>query len=142
MALDKYGNPWVAGCDQKIYFYDVQADKFETIATTPHLLRGLAIDQEGRAFIAANNAACLVVVDTESKTVLNQNVQVSGCTLPVGVSIDYEGYVWVVDRGSDQAFKVDPDTYGLVDSAQDLLNPYTYSDMTGAGLTLVVNPPQ
>ena len=55
-----------------------------------------------------------------------------------GVSIDFFGYVWVVDQ-SNYAFKVDPDTldyefYDGLDSA------YTYSDMTGWGLANVANP--
>jgi hypothetical protein len=59
----------------------------------------------------------------------------------VGVSIDVEGSVWVVDRGANVAFKVQPDSY-TVETVEGLVGPYTYSDMTGAGLGLVVNPPQ
>ena len=59
---------------------------------------------------------------------------------PVGVSIDVEGFVWVVDQGG-WAYKVDPETYQVVLQVTGLNQPYTYSDMTGAGLNLVVNPP-
>jgi hypothetical protein len=53
------------------------------------------------------------------------------------VSIDNEGYVWVVDKGN-RAFKVHPETYEVEITFMDLVNPYTYSDMTGQGLQLVL----
>ncbi len=42
---------------------------------------------------------------------------------------------------AQSAFKVDPDTYQVALEVPGLVLPYTYSDMTGAGLNLVVNPP-
>ena len=56
-----------------------------------------------------------------------------------GVSIDIEGYVWVVDKGN-RAFKVHPETYEVEITFMNLVNPYTYSDMTGAGFDIVINP--
>ena len=58
----------------------------------------------------------------------------------MGTSIDRDGFVWVVDQGGF-AYKVNPDTYDIELTVQGLASPYTYSDMTGAGLDLVVNPP-
>lgn len=78
---------------------------------------------------------------TTTATTGNPGVQIPGCSTPVGISIDVDGYVWVVDQGSQQAFKVDPDTLQVVLTVGGLISPYTYSDMTGAGLNLVVNPP-
>lgn len=59
-------------------------------------------------------------------------------TFTKGVSIDFYGYVWVVDQ-SKYAFKVDPDalTYEFYDG---LDSAYTYSDMTGWGLANVADP--
>jgi hypothetical protein len=53
-----------------------------------------------------------------------------------------EGYVWVVDRGAEVAYKVDPGTKQVALTVTGLVEPYTYSDMTGHGLGLVANPPQ
>ena len=50
-------------------------------------------------------------------------------------------FVWIVDMGSSKAYKVDPDTYQTVITVSGLVGPYTYSDMTGSGLNLQVNPP-
>ena len=141
MALDAKGNPWVGGCDGGVYTFDTQANQWQTVANLGGCLRGLQVDTEGRAFIAYNGGACLVVVDTETKQVINPGVQIPGCSTPVGVSIDVDGYVWVVDQGSGQAFKIDPDTYQVALTVGGLDSPYTYSDMTGAGLNLVINPP-
>ena len=58
---------------------------------------------------------------------------------PKGVSIDFYGKVWVVDMGKS-AFRVDPDTLTF-DVFDQLVGPYTYSDMTGWGLSNVTFPP-
>ena len=71
----------------------------------------------------------------------NAAVPLPGALTPVGVSIDSEGKVWVVDQGASMAFKVDPDTYQTLLTVTGLTSPYTYSDMTGAGLGLVTFPP-
>ncbi|MCH9686658.1 MAG: hypothetical protein K0V04_34820, partial [Deltaproteobacteria bacterium] len=52
-----------------------------------------------------------------------------------GVSVDHEGYVWGVSQGQN-AYRVDPAT-GNIDTVTGLVNPYTYSDMTGFALNNV-----
>jgi len=140
MALDADGEPWVGGCDSTVYHYDTVAGEWESVANGPGCLRGLQVDTEGRAFIAHNGFPCgMMVVDTIAEQVIDQNVNIPGCSTPVGVSIDIEGYVWVVDQGGF-AFKIDPDTYQVVLTVEGLNQPYTYSDMTGAGLALQIMP--
>ncbi|MBL8943317.1 MAG: hypothetical protein JNK45_09230 [Myxococcales bacterium] len=56
------------------------------------------------------------------------------------MSIDVDGFVWVPDQGANLAYKVDPGNYSTT-TTPGLVQPYTYSDMTGAGLGLVTNPP-
>lgn len=103
------------------------------------------VDQEDRAWFAVDASGAfgcgLGIVDVQTRTLLAPAIALPGCAAPVGVSIDVEGYVWVVDQGANQAFKVDPDTYQVLLTVPGLFQPYTYSDMTGAGLDLVVNPP-
>ncbi|MCY1057426.1 hypothetical protein [Nannocystis sp. SCPEA4] len=140
MALDANGELWVAGCDSIIYHLDPNSQIWTQVGTGPGCLRGIQVDKMGRAFIAHNGfPAGIVVVDTVSKTILNPNVPLPGASTPVGISVDVEGYVWVVDQGG-WAYKVDPDSYQVVLQVMGLNQPYTYSDMTGAGLNLVVNP--
>jgi hypothetical protein len=52
-----------------------------------------------------------------------------------GVSVDYEGYVWGVGM-QNSAYRVDP-VSGTWDVVGGLVNPYTYSDMTGFALNNV-----
>jgi hypothetical protein len=140
MALDANGELWVAGCDSIVYHLDPNSQAWTNVGTGPGCLRGIQVDKMGRAFIAHNGfPGGLVVVDTVTKTFINPNVPLPGSQTPVGVSIDVEGYVWVVDQGG-WAYKVDPDTYQVILQVMGLNQPYTYSDMTGAGLNLVVNP--
>jgi streptogramin lyase len=73
--------------------------------------------------------------------VLAPSINIPGAAVPVGVSIDVDGFVWVVDQAANAAFKVNPDTYQTVATTTGLNQPYTYSDMTGAGLDLVTFPP-
>ena len=97
------------------------------------------VDSDGNAWIAANNPCDLVRFDRAAGTY--QNIALPECGTPVGVSIDVEGYIWVVDQGSNRAYKIDPVTHAVVTTVTGLAGPYTYSDMTGAGLSLVTNPP-
>jgi hypothetical protein len=54
-----------------------------------------------------------------------------------GISIDFYGYVWVVDM--TQRVPHRPRRPQLL-SYDNLVGPYTYSDMTGWGLSNVANP--
>jgi DNA-binding beta-propeller fold protein YncE len=140
MALDADGHPWIAG-SATVYHFNPDTEQWSFISVPGANMRGMMIDAEGRAWIANNGASRLVEIDTISKTVANAAVPLPGAVTPVGVSIDSEGKVWVVDQGASLAFKVDPDTYQTLLTVSGLIQPYTYSDMTGAGLGLVTFPP-
>lgn len=141
IALDGTGQPWLGGYDGRLWRFDLAGKTFVDMGGMgPNTLRGLAIDGEGFAWIAGNDPCVLVQYNTMNQQIVNGNIELPGCGEPVGVSIDHEGFVWVVDREADRAYKVDPLTHATV-TVDGLVAPYTYSDMTGAGLDLVVNPP-
>lgn len=140
MALDADGHPWIAG-SATVYHFNPDTEQWDFINVPGANMRGLMIDAEGRAWIANNGASYLVEVDTVTRTLTNPAVPLPGANTPVGISIDSEGKVWVVDQGASLAFKVDPDTYQTLLTVSGLVSPYTYSDMTGAGLGLVTFPP-
>jgi hypothetical protein len=140
MALDADGHPWIAG-QATVYHFDPDTEQWDFIPVPGAIFRGLMVDAEGRAWIASNGSSYLVEVDTVTKTLVNAAVPLPGAFTPVGISIDSDGKVWVVDQGSSMAFKVDPDTYQTLLTVSGLVSPYTYSDMTGAGLGLVTFPP-
>jgi streptogramin lyase len=148
MALDQYGNPWIASSGA-VATFDAATEQWSWVVLDHMSIRGVMVDRADRAWFAVDGAGpqamqgCgLAVIDVANKTVNAPLLDLTGCIQPVGISIDVEGYVWVVDQGANQAFKVHPDTYQVALTATGLNAPYTYSDMTGAGLDLVTNPPQ
>ena len=144
MGLDLAGNTWSAGCGNgNVYRFDKQNESFSQVASlNAGCLRGLQVDSNGVAWIAKNGPCGLAAIDTtvDPPVVIDGNIPLQGCSTPVGVSIDAEGFVWVVDQGASAAFKVDPETYQVVDQVGGLVSPYTYSDMTGAGINAQINP--
>jgi len=140
IGIDADGNPWIAG-GNNVSVFDDATHQWDVIPVQNGILRGIQIDREGRAWAAGNSPCGLVELDVATRTVVNQQVALTGCGTPVGVSIDVDGYVWSPDQSAGLAFKLDPDTKMVVLTVPGLVGPYTYSDMTGAGLGLVTNPP-
>jgi DNA-binding beta-propeller fold protein YncE len=143
IAIDAAGNPWIAGWDNHIIYFDRATETFVDKGSSggSGRLRGLAIDQNGHAWLARSHGDCaLVQYDTVADTLVDGNIVLPGCQTPVGISIDADGMVWIVDRDSSRAYKLDPNDQST-QIVEGLVGPYTYSDMTGAGLGLVVNPP-
>ena len=139
MGVDQNGNAWVGSFSgpHNLYFYDMQAQQWEGLGNGGGSILGVAIDGEGRVWGAGTGPCRLVEADVETKTFTNTNIALPGCGSPWGVSVDNEGFIWVVDK-ANQAFKVDPDTYNVELVVTELVGPYTYSDMTGQGLQLVI----
>jgi len=143
MTLDAEGDLWVADRSDTgaVAHLDVASGTWSVIPAVGGKTRGIQIDRRGQAWLAGNNPCRLVQVDTATETVVNDSIALPGCADPVGISIDVDGFVWVVDREADRAYKVDPETHAIALTVEGLVGPYTYSDMTGSGLALVTNPP-
>lgn len=141
MALDKSGDAWIASAYSVYHFRADSSTWLEIPVPGAFSLRGLMVDKDGIAWVATNEPPGLAAIDTDTDTVLAPSIQIPGSIQPVGVSIDVDGYVWVVDQTANAAFKIDGDTYQLAGMTTGLNAPYTYSDMTGAGLDLVTFPP-
>ena len=148
IALDAGGHPWLSGLRGKLVHFDPERETFETMVenlpgeadiggATVRIFRGLQIDRRNRAWLAANAPCGLVQVDLADGTVFD-DIALTDCVEPVGVAIDPEGFIWTPDRGAGVAYRVDPMDLQLR-ITPGLVDPYTYSDMTGAGLHLVVS---
>jgi len=135
MTLDTNGDIWSGACfGEGVYHWNHENNQWTTLPNSGGTrVNGIMADADGNVWGAGSNGCRLVHIDVESKTYVNNNIPLPGCSNPWGVSIDYQGYVWVVDRGNI-AFKVDPDTYEVVATVTGLVSPYTYSDMTGVAL--------
>jgi streptogramin lyase len=145
IAMDAAGNPWLASSGNSppghVWKFDVATETFvKAGAGAGGWLRGIAVDAEERAWTTGTGCK-LVEVDVAAGVIVDAEIPLPGCMQPVGVAVDVEGYVWVVDQTANAAFKIDPDTHALIATVGGLASPYTYSDMTGAGLALVVGGP-
>jgi len=146
MGVDGEGQPWFAtytagaGADF-VYRFDPVTETFVSAGGITGRYRGLAIDREDRVWVAGNSPCRLAVFDRLNDNVINDAIELPGCSDPVGVTIDRDGFVWIVDRGASVAWKVDPITYDIAATVTGLNGPYTYSDFSGSGLDLVINPP-
>ncbi len=142
MTLDTNGNIWNGGCnDSSVYHYDMQAKAWSNIGNAGgSRVNGMMADADGNVWGAGSNPCRLVHIDAATKKYVNNNIPLPGCQAPWGVSIDIDGYVWVVDMSASLAYKVHPETYQVELTVKGLVGPYTYSDMTGAALNAQVNP--
>ncbi|MBL4685109.1 MAG: hypothetical protein JKY37_11010 [Nannocystaceae bacterium] len=140
MTLDAEGQPWMAGLSGELTYFDTATEQFLVYQLAANALRGLQIDRDGFVWAAVNGECGVAKFDIATRTVVNALIPLPGCTTPVGISIDTDGFVWVPDQGANLTFKLDPVSLAAT-TTTGLVAPYTYSDMTGAGLGLVVHPP-
>lgn len=131
MTLDPQGNPWMGGLDGSVWRLQDGVYTEFPYDTSEVFLRGIATNADGDVFAAVNDpCGVLRIRDGNDDTEL---IEIEGCAEPVGVSVDIDGYVWIVDRAASAAFKLDPTTDEVLGHV-DVVLPYTYSDMTGTGL--------
>ncbi len=142
MTLDLNGFVWNGACfGEGVYYRDPDNMQWTTMPDSGGTrVNGIMADADGNVWGAGSSPCRLVHIDAETKTYVNKNIPLPGCVNPWGVSIDFQGYVWVVDMSANKAFKVDPDTYQVVAEVTGLQNPYTYSDMTGVALKNQIVP--
>jgi len=133
MTVDEKGRTWTAGCSGPVYRYDPMDQSWTAVnGTGNNCLRGIGADREGAIWVASNGQCGVYQIDADDATVIKFH-SLNPCSTPVGISIDEEGYVFVVDQGQG-AWKIDPLN---TDDKQFLPitgNHYTYSDMTGGQL--------
>jgi len=131
MTVDPDGEPWFGGCSGPVSTFNPETQEFTTIAGTQACHRGLAADQVGNVWVASNGPCGLVQIDHETNTLIKFHTPPQ-CGTPVGVSVDIEGFIWLVDQ-SGWAWKIDPENPDSQNWQKLTItgNHYTYSDMTG-----------
>ncbi len=135
-TVDPDGNPWFGGNCGPITKYDTDTMQYVHIPGTENgCYRGVTADKE---FVwVANNGPCnLAQVDRMTDTLVGFH-NTNPCQTAIGLSVDIEDYVWLVDQGGF-AWKIDPMN---VAGMQQVIVPgshYVYSDMTGGQLKSIL----
>jgi len=136
-TVDRDGDPWHAGCVGAITHFNPDTNTYTPVpGTNQGCLRGIAAD-ENYVWAASNGPCGIYQVDRLTKTLIKFHVP-QPCSTAIGVSIDLEKFVWLVDQ-EGWAWKIDPEN---VPAMQQVMVPgshYVYSDMTG-GQVLSVLP--
>jgi hypothetical protein len=131
IAVDSVGRPWFCAGGGASRFDPV----LQTWQTLPspggNAWGGCMTDGAGTLWHCRQQDAMLVGIDTETLSVVQQ-IQLPAYSH--GVSVDFDGNVWAVSFASTQAYRVNPIT-GAIDTFDGLIGAYTYSDMTGFGLS-------
>jgi streptogramin lyase len=135
ITIDSEGRVWLAGYQGGIGRYDPLVGTWQTVPGVTGL--GIQEDAQGRMWMAIYpwSTTGVVAFDIETMAIVESFDMTGIAPESRGISIDFDGYVWMVDQ-TDSAFKIDPAT-GTWERYQGLTGPYTYSDMTGWGLSLV-----
>lgn len=139
MTVDRNGNPWLAGCSGPVSTYDVPSGQWISVAGTNACHRGMAIDHDDHAWVASNGPCGLVEIDVPTRTLVAQHT-LAQCSTPIGVSVDVDGFVWLVDQ-QGWAWKIDPLNVPAMQMIPVAGDHYVYSDMTGGQLKSVTPPP-
>jgi hypothetical protein len=139
IQVDYKGRPWLCGHDGQVGRFTPGTMTWDYATVTGGAMYGCMPD-DGFLWVGSNaNPPTVRGVDLETMTTdRTWSLPMSDNTNIHGTSIDFDGYVWGVNMGS-QAFRIDPDT-GQYDVVGGLDGPYTYSDMTGFALSNVGGP--
>jgi DNA-binding beta-propeller fold protein YncE len=138
MTVDPDGDPWMAGCSGPVTTYEPMLNKFTAVAGTNACYRGIAADHDGNVWVASNGTCGIAQIDHKTNTLIKFH-NTNPCSTPVGVSVDLEGFVWLVDE-QGWAWKIDPANPAGMKKVDITGDHYTYSDMTGGQLKSVILP--
>ena len=135
-TVDPDGDPWFGGNCGPITRYVTDSQQFVAIpGTEGGCWRGVGADEK-YTWVANNSPCQLAQVDRATNTLV-ANHNTNPCSIAIGISVDIEKYVWLVDQGG-WAWKIDPMN---VPAMQQVIVPgshYVYSDMTGGQLQSIL----
>jgi hypothetical protein len=144
MTVDSQGRVWLAAWtgsgNSSAARYD-PSDLSWALANdnVANSMSGIQEDAHGRMWMnywSYNGSSAnpgLVYIDGDTMQVSEPFGIGCGSSACRGISIDLDGNVWSTSMSQNMAFRFDPDTL-QVDTYNQLVGPYTYSDMTGWAL--------
>jgi len=134
IGLDYKGRVWIGNCCcwHVGYRFDPETKTWAAAEVTARP-RGIAGSQDGNVYVANDQSDKVAIVDADSAQTLGY-VNVGGGRFPLGMTVDFGGFVWAVNQSGSSASKIDPETKQVICEVPVGSGPYTYSDMTGYAL--------
>ena len=151
LAIDQAGKIWVAQGEtgnQGVVRYDPLLGGSPTAWTVVKppanegYSRGVAASLDGYVYLVHSSwsggpGGKIDKIDASTLTVVT-SFDVGADRGPVGIALDFDGYLWVINRTTSTATKLNTSTGAKLGEYATGTNPYTYSDMTGFALKTVV----
>jgi streptogramin lyase len=137
ITVDHNNRVWFGGDVGASARFDPATNTWATIPGVTGL--GIQEHPDGYMWMGTFPTTGIQAIDVETMA-LGPFIPLPSPSQTKGVSIDFYGYVWLVDM-TQSAWRIDPETL-LYEVYTGLDMPYTYSDMTGWGLSNVTPPPQ
>ncbi|WAS99395.1 lyase [Nannocystis punicea] len=134
-TVDGDGNPWFAGCSGPVSTFDADTEQYTSVPGTNACFRGITADKD-HVWVASNGPCALLQIDRQTKTLVASH-NTNPCSTAIGLSVDAEKFVWLVDQ-EGWAWKIDPDNVPGMQQVQVPGSHYVYSDMTGGQLLSII----
>jgi len=133
ITVGPMGRPWTCG-GGGVARFNLDTETWDTAGGSG--IGGCMTDGESVIW-HSNSSGMLLGYDIETLQVV---AQVQLPEYVHGVSVDFDGYVWGVGFANSNAYRADPGT-GDVQTFNQLVGAYTYSDMTGFALSSAGSEP-
>ena len=135
IAVDAENRVWTCGGGHASRF-DPETEQWQSTPAASSGIGGCMTDGQGTLYHSRYNTGVIIAIDTETVTPYAEyNIP----SYVHGISIDFTGKVWGVTFASSNAYRLDVETQ-QVETYSGLTGAYTYSDMTGFGLSAVAQP--
>lgn len=142
LTIDAESHVWVAGHDcGRAFRFDPRTSDWMTVELGDvGVSRGLVADRDGWIWVAHSRDCgrnrCGIITRFFGEDGSDREYYY----LPegngtIGVDVDVNGRIWVVNKATNSASRIDPVT-GVIDEFPTGDGPYTYSDFTGHSLLL------
>jgi len=146
ITVDGDRNIWVGGYScSSVFRFNANTQQWWKIDIIEGHPRGITVSQDGYAYTAISHDSgwgdrghWVAKIDVKTHKYMIIDLGANGIH-PIGTAIDSAGMVWVVNLLTNNAARINPNTY-QIDFFYVGTNPYTYSDMTGLQAGMYTNP--
>ena len=147
IAVDAKGRIWLGGWDcQAVFRFDPADGSWRTYDLQRGHTRGVTVDGAGQVWVAQSHSGH-PIEEIGRITSMNaddggdrREIDLPGAAETIGLGVDADGKIWAVNRGSNNAMRIDPDSGDVLATVPTGDAPYTYSDFTGFGLRTFTAP--